>query len=300
MKKAPLLYLSILAMLISFTSCKKQTIEKHENLIIEGNVAPPYDGISTTQIKVYVNKLHIDLLGIQASNTELDTYATYLKQQKLTEASRDSVIDVLLAKDEFYDKLYISMCARLLESISRYEIQQEANTYDYITQQYYLAGDTMNAQYANYIAGKLHTLSYADSLYKNNEITLNQFYGTFCDNSIYDEINMGSLNFVISCFENYLFRAPTTSEESSGVSMVDGTSAPLLHSDGNSKQDFIDIVTTSNEFYEGLVFENYTTYLGRQPDSYEMFAGTQLAKTGNNLKGLKKSILHTDEYAGFN
>lgn len=289
-----------LLVVFAFSSCKKQTITTHENLIVDGNVAPPYSGISTTQIKVYVNKLHIDLLGIQANDTDLNNYAAYLKQKELSEASRDSVIDVLLAKDEFYDRLYTTMCARLLESISRYEIQQEATTYDYIAQQMYIAGDTMTAQYAEYVRDKLITLSHCDSLYQAGTITLNEFYATFCDNIIYDEINMGSLNFVIACFENYLFRSPTQAEQTNGVEMVDGQSRPLLHSDGNSKLDFVNIVMSSNEFYEGLVIENYTSYLSRQPNSYEMFAGTQLVKTGNDLKGLKKSILHSDEYAGFN
>lgn len=300
MKKNVLSICSIILIVFIFFSCKKQTITQHENLIIDGNVVPPYDGISSTQIKVYVNKLHIDLLGIQADDTTLDVFTAYLKQQELTEVSRDSVIDVLLAQDEFYDRLFTTLCARLLESISRYEIQQEAATYYFVAQQQYSIGDTTFGQYVDFLADKLTKLSHCDSLYRIGDISLNEFYGTFSDNPIYDEINMGSLNFVISCFENYLFRAPTVTEETNGVDMVDGQSAPLLHGDGNSKFDFIDLVTTSDEFYEGLVIENYTSYLGRQPDSYEMYAGSQLVKSGADLKGLKKSILHSDEYAGFN
>lgn len=280
-------------------SCKKKTVDIHENLIVEGNTPPPYDGISSTQIEVYVNKLHIDLLGVQVNDSDLASYTQYLKQQNLSTASRDSVIDVILSKQQYYDRLFALLSGRMLEGINEFQLQDEVNTYTFVAQQLYATGDTLNAQVVEYERDKLAYLLDADSLYMEGDINVNQFYAAFSNNLVYDEINMGSLNFVIACFENFLYRSPTAQETTNGVEMVDGQSRPILQSDGNSKLDFIGIITTCNEFYEGLVIENFTSYLSRQPTSQEMFDFTDLVKTSNDLEELKKNILHTDEYAGF-
>ncbi len=289
----------ILLLVPLFFACKKQTITTHENLIVDGNTPPPYEGVSTTQINVYVDKLHIDILGLQANNTDLNTFSSYLKQQQLSEAARDSVINVLLAKDEYYDRLFSSLSSRMLESLNKFEIKQEELSYDFIAQYLYSIQDTLNAQIVEVERDKFAFLHDCDSLYRVGAITLNQFYKAFCDNEAYDEINMGSFNFAVSCFENYFFRAPTVDEGENGKKMCDGESVPMLHGDGNSKEDFMNLIINSDEFYQGLVIENYTLFLARKPTSYETFVGTQIVKTGNDLKALKRSILRGDEYAGF-
>lgn len=293
------LVFSVLMLVVLTVSCKKQTITTHENLIVEGNTPPNYDGVSTTQIKIYVNKMYIDLLGIQPSDSVLTAHAAYLKSLDLSLESRDTVIDVILAKDEYYERLFSTLSAKMIEGASRFDINQEITTYDYIAQQLYLTGDTLEAQIVEVTRDQLIFLNQSDSLYQNGNITLNELYAAFCTNVIYDEINMGSLNFTISCFENYFSRQPTTSETTNGVDMIDGQSKSLLGSDGNSKLDFITIVTTCDEFYQGIVIDNYRTYLSRTPNSYESYVGTQNIKLTGSLGDLKKSILRTDEYANF-
>jgi hypothetical protein len=139
----------------------------------------------------------------------------------------------------------------------------------------------------------------ADSLYKNNLISINKFYSTFCDNSFYDDINMGSLNFVQSCFEGYFLRSASSTETTNGVKMVDGESKIILLKNGNSKDDFIRIITETDEFYQGLVIDNYRGFLSRNPTSYESYKATFDFKNSSDLAEMQKSILKTDEYAGF-
>ena len=115
-------------------SCKKKTVNIHENLVVEGNTPPPYDGVSSTQIEVYVNKLHIDLLGIQVSDTDLATYTQYLKQQNLSTASRDSVIDVILSKEQYYERLFALLSGRMLEGINEFQLQDEITTYAFVVE----------------------------------------------------------------------------------------------------------------------------------------------------------------------
>lgn len=280
-------------------SCKKETITTHENLVVQGNTPPNYNGISTTQIKIYVNKMYVDLLGLQPSDSVLTQQAAYLKQMGLTLEARDTIIDAILLEDGYYERLFSTLSSKMLEGASRYQIEQEALTYDFVATQLYASGDTLDAQVAEIIRDQLVFLKDSDSLYKIGNITLNEFYGAFCTNTMYDEINMGSLNFAVSCFENYFFRAPSSQESTNSVEMINGQSKPLLGTDGNSKFDFIDIIIHSDEFYQGLVIDNFITYLSRTPSSYETFVEAQKVRATKDLAGLKKSILRTDEYAGF-
>lgn len=284
---------------ISLLSCKKETITTHENLVADGNTPPNYNGVSTTQMKIYVNKMYVDLLGMQPSDSVLNEHAVYLKQMGLTLEARDTIIDLILLEDAYYERLFSVLSSKMLESTSRYQIEQEELTYDFVAAQLYASGDTLTAQVAEVIRDQFTFLKESDSLYKVGNITLNEFYAAFCTNAIYDEINMGSLNFAISCFENYFYRAPSGQETTNSVDMIDGQSSPLLGTDGNSKFDFIEIITGSDEFYQGLVIDNFITYLSRNPSSYEMFAESNKIRVTDDLAELKKSILRTDEYAGF-
>jgi hypothetical protein len=81
--------------------------------------------------------------------------------------------------------------------------------------------------------------------------------------------------------------------------MVDGVSTQLFLVDGNSKLDFIDIVTHDTEFYEGLVIGNYRTLLARNPSSVEMDSLTQALEATSDLQDMQKQIFKSKEYAGF-
>lgn len=293
------LFLLVGILLLGVTNCKKQEITTYENLVIDGNKPPNYDGVSEIQIEVYVSKLYIDLLGVQATQAEMTSGVTYLKNNELRMGARDTLISQLLVKDAYYDRLYTNAKAKFIEGINDFQLNQEIATYNFIINLLLANGDTFDAQITEIIRNKLVTLRDADSLYKNNSITINQFYATFCDNIVYDDINMGSLNFVQACFENYFLRQPTASETTMGVEMIDGDSRIILLQNGNSKDDFIRIITQSQEFYEGLVRENYRGFLARDPSSLEAHQATVPFKNSNDLAEMQKSILKTDEYAGF-
>ena len=106
--------------------------------------------------------------------------------------------------------------------------------------------------------------------YESGSITVNEFMQRVCYNYFYDQINMGSENFVLSCFENFLKRFPTDEELVSAITMVDGFSSQLLFRDGSTKKDFVEIITSDPGFYEGLTIDIYQQLLARNPDSEEM------------------------------
>jgi hypothetical protein len=118
------------------------------------------------------------------------------------------------------------------------------------------------------------------------------------DNLFYDQLNMGSFNFVVSCFQHFLDRYPTTSEQISAVNMVNGNSDVLFLTAGQSKNDFLDIFFASDDYYEGQVLALYRQYLFRLPSSTEMNSGTLLYMNSGDYIGLQKSILSKNEFIG--
>jgi hypothetical protein len=81
--------------------------------------------------------------------------------------------------------------------------------------------------------------------------------------------------------------------------MVDNQTSQVLLQDGNSKGDFMNIIVSSDEFYQGLVIDLYKTFLLREPTSQEISEGITLIKNSGNLKNLQKQLLISKEYAGF-
>lgn len=134
---------------------------------------------------------------------------------------------------------------------------------------------------------------------KNGSISIREFYRRFLDNYFYDQVNMGTENFVKGSFDDLFLRAPTTSELQYAGSMVDGASTTLFDQSGTSKGDYEIIMVNSPEFIEGFIRKCYLQYLLRNPTSGEMGLETQLLNTSLDWKTMIKKLVSTDEYAGF-
>lgn len=287
------------AVLVFFGACKKTEIrEVNEPYLIEGNDPPDYSGVTTLQVQNYVGRVYIDLLGEQPSVEVLQEKVEALQAADLSAEARENFVEELMTDDEYYVNVYNYTSGQFIEGTTRAYIQEQIDTYAYIIELYYDQGEVQLAQYVEYEMQKLQKLLDADTDWAAGTITINEFYGRFCYNALYDEINMGSQNMVISCFENLFGRYPTNVELENGVAIIEGVSAILLQQNGTSKTDFVNIVTHTPEFYLGRVHEQYQRLLTRQPLPIEEQDGSDLiAQQG--LKAFQVSVLITDEYAGF-
>ncbi|MEL6135605.1 MAG: hypothetical protein AAFR59_19775, partial [Bacteroidota bacterium] len=118
------------------------------------------------------------------------------------------------------------------------------------------------------------------------------------DNSIYDDINMGTQNFVLSLFEAFLGRYPTVAEETAASQMVDGVNTIFFGEEGDSKTEMIEIFFASDNYYEGAVLEIYEDFLFRSPNSIEMSEATKRYRLSGDYEALLQEILSTDAYMG--
>jgi hypothetical protein len=285
-----------------FTACtEKETINQidHTNVIIDDNTAPPYSEVTTVQIQNYINKMYIDLIGREPLQQELEDDTNLLKNNNLSQESRIQVLNQLMSNPLYFDRFFDVYSAAYLNGIGEQEILGQI--YLYVSQQELAeqAGNYALAQYYQIEIDKLDNLLTSRNDYESNEITITEFMQRFCYNYFYDEINMGSENFVLSCFENFLKRFPTESEKAAGITMVDGFSSQLLLRDGNTKKDFVEIITTNPGFYEGLTIDIYQQLLARNPDSEEMNDATLNLSENTNYQSIQQKVIVSSEYAGF-
>lgn len=295
--------LTLLSCLLCLYSCtEKENVYVNETVIIDGNTPPPYSEVTSVQINSYVNKLYIDLLGKEPNQSALEVHVAFLKENSLSEGSRTVVIDELMNSDEYYDRFFEIYRRAYLDGVIDEDIQVELFLYNNAYDTYSQMSDPYSQALAAAILieiEKLEKLLASASDYSNGLIEIDEFILRIAYNRIYDEINMGSENMALSCFENFLKRLPTVAELESSVEIIDGQSAQLLLQDGNDKLEFVQIITSTPEFFEGLTTDLYQRLLVRDPDSQEMTSMTAFLTQTKDYLQAHRDILITDEYAGF-
>ncbi len=284
-----------------FSSCKKDPllIDNHIDTTITGNHPPLYHGISDLQIKLYINKLYVDLTGREPDSLEMLNHFDALKTNNLSVTARGAIADELLATPEFFSRLFDLTSADMTNGIDTVAISQEV--YQFYSFIYYdsINGYPQNIPYYNYEINRMVSVYTCASDLKNNTINLREFYRRFMDNYFYDQVNMGTENFVKGSFDDVYLRVPTTSELQLSSSMVDGAPSTLFDQSGSSKTDYENIVVNSPEFTEGFIRKCYRQYLLRNPSSGEMGLATLAMNVSLDWKTMIKNLVVTDEYAGF-
>ena len=96
------LSLTVIVLLL-FSSCTKEVHEDvYEDLVIDDNQPPPFDGVSTVELNTYVNKLYVDLIGRSPSEAELDQATQQLRDGEFTTAAKEAVITPLIESTAYY------------------------------------------------------------------------------------------------------------------------------------------------------------------------------------------------------
>jgi len=145
---------------------------------------------------------------------------------------------------------------------------------------------------------KMELLKASTNDLKNGTINIVGLHKRVINNYFYDQINMGTENFVNASFQNFFYRYPTSIELDQSKFMVDGLQGVLFLQIGNDKDDFLNIFFSSDSYYEGQVRDLYLRYLFREPTASESTTLTSTYKNSLNYKTLQKSILVLDDYVG--
>ena len=286
------LWLPLVLMLAIFSSCTK-----HEEVLIPNNVPPPDSTLSSIVIETYVNKAYISVLGRKPSDTEKAEGITLLESAALSQTSREAFIQSVLDKPEYYENLYKNYYTYLLVNFDTAQITINIETLRFlVTQpQYASIVDLLNYEIARFEELRDVYYNLADG-----NISVVEMQRILVYNAFYDQLNMGTENFILSSFEHFLSRYPTDAELAEATKIVDGLSGVLFYEIGTSKEDFLDIFFTSEDYYGGQVKLIFEGYIFRSPTSEESAYYTTYYKNTGDYKGLLKKVLTTDEYVGIN
>jgi hypothetical protein len=285
-----LFWVSIL--FLGLHSCKKYGEE-----VIPNNVPPPDKTISEVVMQTYVNKAYISILGRKPTESEFSEGFALVKQGNLDEASRLVFLDIVMTKPEYYPHVYDLARQELLNDLDTGEVTFNKTLFEYLIT---LPENAAYAQQFQAEINRLDSMQRIPSLLASNQpFVVAQMHKLCVDNYFYDQLNMGTFNFVTSCFEHFLFRAPSDLELFNGSQMVDGFSGTLFFHAGGTKNEFLHIFFSDGDaYYQGQVRELFQRYLFREPSSEETLQLALQYRNSGDYKALQKKILSMNEYVG--
>ncbi len=282
--------ISVLFLITLLASCKKSEIE-----VITPNQPPPDNTIAAVTIENYITRAYILSLGREPDSVEFLNSFTLLSDASLDSTSRRVFVDSIFTDPDYLPNVYNENKIDLLNNVDTTEFTFWIGIF-----QLFLADTSYQLIWPvyQYEIDRMIELRDAYGEFVTGAIKVDELQRRMCNNYLYDQINMGSANFVISTFQHLINRNPTMAEQQAGVSMVDGNNAVLFLQAGSSKNDYLDIFLSSNNYYEGQVILLYQKYLNRLTTTIEMSEGSAKYRTTGDYTAVQKDILTTDEFIG--
>jgi len=267
---------------------------KIEDVIVVDNILPPDYTIENTTIENYINKLYISTIGREPTEIEFSNDFSILRESDISLESREIVIDGILNKEEYYNNLFKLESEHLLLGLDTADINQNIHVLTV------LLGTAHGLDSIYFVDALERMLKLQEVLPRlgNGTISNIEMHKRMVNNNFYDEINMGTENFVVSMFQSFFGRYPTTSELENGKLMVNDNNASVFFIPGNGKEDFINIFIVSDEYYTGQTNILFNRYLFREPTSEESVNYSLDYINSQNYKLLQRRILSTNEFIG--
>jgi hypothetical protein len=292
--------------MVLLASCKK------ESVVFEDNTIPTYAGISTVVLNNYINRLYIDVIGREPLNAEMESDRIFLRENNLSATSRTQLVDRLMFSTEFIEgdssyrrayvvKFYENLKARYIEGASEALLSER---YGLFRGNAIL--DSLNGDMTSYAmnmgeALRLDSLMAGRLSYQNDAISIAELARRMMFNAVYDDINMNAFNFINASFDDSFFRFPTQPEFDQAYQIVElNEPAVLFGMVAQTKLEYLSILTSTGEFYEGMVIWAYQSLLSRNPTSQEVFSAAEALENDLDFSAVQRTILISDEYAGFN
>jgi hypothetical protein len=309
MFKVPSHFKSLFVVLLSLTllgSCKKT-----EDRVFPNNEAQSPHRIPTIKIESYVNRLFIDIIGRSALEIELANETDTLKEAKLSEEARRHLVTKLQLdtlprigdssyRVAYHQRLYDIMKSRMCEGAPDNEFTRYVGTASFSLRIARLEGDSIRAMRALEIIERNKNVVDGKFEMREGEITVNQLFARMMNNNVYDNINMNTFNFVNASFDDLFFRFPSQTEFNAGFEIIErNITGSLLGGFASNKGEYCELLTESDEFYEGLIRWSFETMMGRDATTQEVVNHFEKLIEHKDIKKLQEDILITDEYANF-
>lgn len=311
------LFLSIIVIVMKFTLSFSlvflliSSCTKTEDILIPGNQPPDYRSVPTIKVENYVNRYFIDLLGREPTDNERVYHTEFLKRNRLSIHARDTLLNILLYDTTFHpgdssyrhaaiQRIYDISKARFLEGANDGDIAQFIGILEFSITIARLNGDSVGVYSAK--AAQKQYRDVLNSRYKllKNKATYSDMCAAMLNNSIYDQINMNSFNYVNASFDDLFQRQPMKDEFAAAYDIIDkNIPRQIFGRWAANKNEYCDVLTHTPEFFEAQVRWVYYLLLQRDATTQEVINVLGNYMRNNNLQEVQKAIIKTDEYAQF-
>jgi hypothetical protein len=244
-------------------------------------------------VRNFVVKSYIALSGSKPLPQAIKETCRQFQLYDSFETKKGQFVDTLLNQKAFYTNLYDKYRFEYLQGTNSDLIYHDIADYKLL-----LTIKTQSVFFDLFtdILNKLQRLLTIEDKLQTGEISNDEALAYFLDNKFYDDINMGPDNYVISTFNYLFFRNPTKYELIEGKKMLANQTGTLFFKQGQSKEEYLSIIMSSDSYKEGRVRYWYNNLLNREPEPDEIlnFISTKAFDT----KTLIKNIIVSKEFTG--
>lgn len=267
-------------------SCGRETIVPVDNL-------PADSTITQIELENYINKTHIALLNRKPTEAELSQSLQQLDIDRYNRSIRNAYVLGIQDLDRSKWAIWQFLSDRILDGIDTTQVRESADIFQYRVDN---SGTQNEKDYWQWLLDRTNNNLVALEGWYNQDSTYNSLVGWMVRMPIYDEINMGTENFVVSIYQHFYHRYPTDHELTQASKMVDRQWGLLYGINGNSKADFLNIFLNRGEFQQGVIINACESYLNRTPTTVELDKYLNHLSNGWDYLRLQRYLLTSSEF----
>ena len=277
---------SLILLSLLLASCARDNIVPVDNL-------PADSTITQIELENYINKTHIALLNRKPTQAELTQSLQQLDVDRYNRSIRDTYVLGIQDLDRSKWAIWQFLSDRILDGIDTTQVRESADIFQYRVDN---SGSQNEKDYWQWLLDRTNNNLVALEGWYNQDSTYNSLVGWMVRMPIYDEINMGTENFVVSIYQHFYHRYPTDHELTQASKMVDRQWGLLYGVNGNSKADFLNIFLNQGEFQQGLIINAFESYLNRIPTTIESDKYHHHLNNGWDYLKLQRYLLTSSEF----
>ncbi|MBK9319256.1 MAG: hypothetical protein IPM91_10785 [Bacteroidetes bacterium] len=279
-----ILYL-LLIVALSCSSCEK------ESEIISGNVAPSDPTVSSVQIRQYVQKVYLAIIGTVPSDTDMVNEINFLARNNCSVNDRSNLLDRLFANPLYKTSQYVSKNDLLLEAITSSEINDIIDD----IQDDLNSTSTIDTAILNRQLFAMLQLQTAKQDYINGTINLAEVQRRMTASVAFTYANGYGDAWIEAVFGFFLFRLPTLDELDQSGTMLEGF-LPIFFCRPVHQRKILFRYFSSRPFKEGQVRALFREHLYREPNTSELMNYTNSFSNTMDHKLLMRQIFLTNEF----
>lgn len=240
----------------------------------------------------FIQKAYLDFFGRQASERELRDRVTQVETE-----GRLALVDTLIGEREYSENFILGWTVRLYPNIFDLE-----SFYDDL-----LAANQEPAAQMQIEAEADAVLNVVDDLHAGTIRAIDAIE-ILVSTWVFEEENMGAINYTRALFEQVMGRTPDPVEEGQAAGMMDNflrqrcdePDAPtfvLFVQEGVCRDDLMSILFDNYLFYQYHTQQEFIRLLGREADAFEEASFAEDFMIHQDLAELQRSLVSLDEYS---